>query len=1285
MAFAVLVLWLRYVGLPDVDRYRGEIVSSIERASGMGVRVRAIYGGWEGLRPSLSMVGLELSDAKGKVVLGFERADLTLSWWTLLRGRLRFYDVDFYSPNLVLRRGTDGLIYLADKPLDAPGPDTQSAFAEWFLAQPSLGIHDATLVWRDEKAGVPEVRLTDVQIEMRRHLGHHLAALTARPPPALTGRIELHADVAIRRSGGQWHASGEIFAEALDTDLARLRAHLQVPESLRSGVGSLRVWAAFSGQEVREVVADINVRDAKAQLAADALPLELDSLSGRAIYDAKGDGFTFATRDLRFRLAGGAEAQPGNFSLARIAPPGQAPRVEVRADGIDLKIAATLIDYFPVPRDIKASAQHFAPRGRLSDATLTWSGVDAAHAGAYTLKGRFTDLAVNAVDDWPGVAGLSGRIEGSQDGGTIELDSRNATLQLDRVFRAPLAFDTLEARASWKRAGRAREVAIERARFANADAQGELAGTWHSLPDSKEKSPGFADFRGTLTRAAVNRVANYLPNGASVTRDWLDRSVLAGASTHVAFELKGDLWQFPFGAGSDGHFLVEGDLHGGRLKYHPAWPSVDAIEGGFRFENRRMEIHADTASIFASRANSVVAVIDDLAARPARLTIDGSVDTTGADGIRFLRESPLANGPGAFTRAIAIEGPGRLKLHLDYPLAGTEVAHVAGDYDFAGDTVSAGHELALRDVRGRLSFTERAVRADDIAGTLFGRPARLTLSSQPGGQVHCTLDGSIDAPAMAAFVPHPAEEHLKGAAQWQAHFVFGAGGTDLDVSSDLKGLAVTLPEPFGKAAGDTRTMEVSVLRLGQDDELATVALAGDIYGRFARSGPAGERRWQAALRFGAPVADEPQREGLWLYGTLPTLDVDAWQALFAPAKAPAAPALVPAAATGASPTPAPDAARGDAPATPPAAPAGLGAGLELRGLDLTLAQVHYHGRDFAQLHATLERTGARWAGHLESPKVAGQVLWDPSGSGRVEAKLDRLSIVESAQAEARDVQATSEELPALDVTAERFEFRGHWLGRLDLKAANDDGQWIIDRLNIENGHAKLHSTGGWRRTASGSITTLTLKLDTENLNALFGQFGYGDYLKRGNGSLEASLVWPGYPYDFALATLAGTLKVSARRGQFAKIEPGAGKLLALLSLQSLPRRALLDFRDVFSEGFAFDRIQGDVKVSRGVLLTDEFEISGPSAFVSLSGEVSLPDETQTLTMRVVPEVSEGVALAATLFGTPVLGLSALLVSKLLSNPLGKAVAYEYRVTGSWDNPTVTRLSGPPPKAATASP
>jgi len=48
--------------------------------------------------------------------------------------------------------------------------------------------------------------------------------------------------------------------------------------------------------------------------------------------------------------------------------------------------------------------------------------------------------------------------------------------------------------------------------------------------------------------------------------------------------------------------------------------------------------------------------------------------------------------------------------------------------------------------------------------------------------------------------------------------------------------------------------------------------------------------------------------------------------------------------------------------------------------------------------------------------------------------------------------------------------------------------------------------------------------------------------------------------------------VEANKGQFVKLDPGVGKLLGILSLQSLPRRLSLDFRDIFTEGLAFDEV-----------------------------------------------------------------------------------------------------------------
>ncbi|HUQ27047.1 MAG TPA: YhdP family protein [Usitatibacter sp.] len=1252
VAFAAVVLWLRYDALPNADRYRQDVVASIEKSSGMAVKVNRLSGGWGGLRPVLALEGLEIADRAGRAAFQLQRAEVSLSWWALLKGQLRFHDVDFHRPDLVLRRGADGLIYLADKPINEAGPDGDGAFTEWLLAQPRLSIHDATLTWRDDFGGAPEVRLTNVDIHVRKRLGEHRASLTAEPPRELAGRIDLRADVTLERHGTRWRARGEVYGETLDADLARLRTHLPVPETLRSGVGSLRVWLKVAPEGVDQVVADLRMRDARAQLAADLLPLDLATLSGRAIYQVKPTGFMFSTEGLRFRLASGVEAQPGRFSIAREAEAGKPARVTVSADGIDLKIAATLLDYFPVPRETKSQILRFAPRGRLADAQVAWSEDDGK---AYAVKGRFQDLAVNAVDAFPGVSGLSGSIEGTEAGGTVAISGKNALFDLRHIFRAPLALATLEARAKWKHVGDAVEVDIEDAHVTNADVDGRISGIWRSLPNGERKSPGFVDLRGTFSRGSPGRAANYLPNRIAATRDWLENAVQGGDMPRAAFEVKGDLYEFPFGGDSQGRFLFEGDIRNARLVYHPNWPSVDAIDGTFRFENRRMEIVATRAAIFASRVKSAKAVIDDLLERPPLLALDMDIDTSGADSVRFLRESPLVKGPGAFTRAVAIEGPARFKLHMDYPLWGTAPVKVAGDYQFAGATASVARTLQLRDIKGRLAFTERGVLAPDLTGTLFGKPASVAMSTEPDGRVLTAIEGAIDATGLADYLPRAIATRLSGATAWKARVLSGPRGTDVLVTSDLKGLASTLPEPGAKAAADARALQIQIENAGTEDEVATAALAGGVHWRSHRYGPGSTERWQVALKMGSPVGPEVRRDGLWLYGEVPSLDVDAWLEVFAQP-------------------------REASPATAPAP-----GGMELRGIHLAMGRVRYLSREFERISTVLERNGAQWNGNLEGPLVAGAVQWNPEGKGHVIARLARLSVPESKPRPSAQAPASGEpDLPVLDVVAERFDFRGKTLGRLELRAQHAGDEWRIDKLDIASEHSKFTSSGVWRRTGAGSLTSLTTKLQSDNVNALMTQFGWGDYLRRGTGSLEGQLVWPGFPYEFATSILSGSFKVESRRGQFVKLDPGAGKLLGLLSLQSLPRRALFDFRDVFSDGFAYDTIEGNVKIARGIMLTEDFEISGPSAFVSLSGEVSLPLETQSLNMRVVPEVGEGMALAATLLGTPVLGLSTLLVSKLLKNPFGKAVAYEYRVTGSWDNPVVTRLSEPaaaPAKAA----
>ncbi len=1257
VAFLLLVLALRYVVFPQADRWRGNIAASVSGASGMTVGLGRIEAGWQGLRPVLDVAGLLVADRRGKTVFEVARARVTLSWWTLLAGELRFHDVDVYRPHLNLRRGADGLIYLADKALNAPAGGEDPTLAAWLLGQPRLAIHEASLVWEDEFGGAPAVELRNVEIAMRKVGERHRAALNATPPAAIADALDLRADLRFFRAEGAWRAAGTLYAQTGRADVARLRAHLPVPEALRTATGGMRAWVDFEPGSIREVTVDMDLRGVRAQLAADAIPLDLETLSGRAFYRLQEGGYAAGASDLAFRTREGLAVRAANFSVSTDHPAGRSPRGEIRANGVDLKIAAALLDYLPVPREAKAQANRFAPRGRLLDSSLLWSGASLEKAESFRLKARFEDLGLNAVDAYPGATGLSGTLEGDERGGTLRLASRGASFEAGAVFRAPLAFDTLDALASWKRDGKAVEVRVEEARVANADVALSVAGTYRSLPDSPEGSPGRVDLTGRVEHARAAAVAGYLPNGIAQTRAWLERAVLAGEARDGRFELKGDLWHFPFREPGSGRFFVEAAIDGGRLQYHPAWPSVDRVKGSIRFENARMEIRAREAYIYASKARSASAVVADLGAGVPQLEIEGDIDTTGVDSIRFLRETPLVSGPGAFTRVVAIEGPARLKLKLGWPLAGTEPFRLHGEYAFAGATASVGRNLVLAGIHGPLVFTERDVRAPQLTGTMFGQPSTLRLATQADGSVLTQLDGQLGATALRAFLPEGFARRMAGSTAWNARVVSGTGGTALRVESALKGLAIGLPEPFAKRADEARALEVTLRRLGEDDEEIVATLEGGIHARIGRDRARGGERWHAALKFGAPVGGEPVREGLWLYGNVARFDLDAWrEAVSAPAGA---------------------------------APAEGESALELRGLDLRFGALHYAGRDFTQLSARLSREGGEWRGTLDGPAVAGEITYDSRGKGRVAARLARFSLATVTEGEAGPEPAPAAEqgdLPALDIVAARFDFHDRWLGRLELVAVPDGRDWRIERLDIANDHARFASTGSWRRTATGTLTQLALKLETRNLQALLAQFGYGEFVNRGEAKLEGRLVWPGYPYEFTPRALSGRFSVQASKGQFARIEPGAGKLLGLISLQSIPRRVSFDFRDIFSEGFAFDRIAGEANLARGVLLTKDFEVAGPSAFVSMAGEVSLPTETQNLTLKVVPEVGESVAIAATVLGTPVMGLTTLLLQKLLQNPLGKVVSYEYLVTGSWDNPSVTRIgAAPPPKQAPAPP
>jgi uncharacterized protein YhdP len=202
---------------------------------------------------------------------------------------------------------------------------------------------------------------------------------------------------------------------------------------------------------------------------------------------------------------------------------------------------------------------------------------------------------------------------------------------------------------------------------------------------------------------------------------------------------------------------------------------------------------------------------------------------------------------------------------------------------------------------------------------------------------------------------------------------------------------------------------------------------------------------------------------------------------------------------------------------------------------------------------------------------------------------------------------------------------------------------------------------------------MDFKLDMQDAGQLLERLGMQGVIRHGKGKMEGQVAWTGSPLALDYPTLGGAFNVNVENGQFLKADPGIAKLLGVLSLQALPRRLVLDFRDVFSDGFSFDSVRGDVQIEQGMAMTHNLQMKGVNAAVLMEGRADIAKETQDLKVVVVPEISAGTASLIAGWLNPVVGLGTFLAQWILSRPLIASNTQEFQITGNWSDPKITKL------------
>jgi uncharacterized protein (TIGR02099 family) len=1325
LALSVVVLhaWI----VPRIGDFRGALEAQASKAIGVPVRIGSITARPEGLFPAFELRDVVLQDAGQREALRLVRVVASVSPRSLWR--LNFEQLYIEGPQLDVRRDAQGKLHVAGLHMDTDTTGETRA-ADWFFAQRELVIEGGTVRWTDEQRQAEPLLLTDVRFVARNGGRRHGLRLDATPPAGWGERFTLRGQfrqplLSVRT--GRWQTwDGQIYADLPYIDVTRLGQYVSLDARIREGNGAVRLWADVEDGQLVGGAADLGLDRVDASLGKGLQPLVLRSVTGRLAGQLNDDTFEFSTTALQFDTSDGLRWPGGNLWLQHTPAKGRTPeKGALRADRLDLAALALIADRLPLGEATHRVLDSYAPRGLVEHIDLSWQGSLGA-PDKYQARGRVSGLRVasqpasatlptpapatpasataaatppHAHPGTPGLSGATVDFDATHTGGTATLAIAQGTLEFPGVFEEPvIPIDRLSTQVQWKLDNGNAQVQVSKLRFANTDAEGDAEATWRTsdpaVSRGKGRFPGVLDLQGKLTRADGTRVFRYLPlDIPQHTRDYVRDAVTKGTASTVDFRVRGDLHDMPFMDPKQGDFRIAAKVADVNYAYvpqtataipartgtpAPAWPALTGLSGELVFERAGMLVRNARGKLAGANGVEVTkaeAQIADMSHHTSLLRVDAQARGPLGEVLRV--GAPLAGETGELMLKARATGSADYKLHLELPLAAMDNAKVQASVALADNELQLVPEApSLTHGKGTLNFTETGFSLAGVQARLLGGDIRIEGKGRftgPNREVALKAQGTATAEGLRGAREADWLARLAGKATgstpYAATFSVRDGASELLLTSSLQGLALQLPTPLVKTAEEQMPLRIEKKVVARESRQGGVTVAtqdqlslelgrvGSV--QFVRDISGAEARvLRGSIGVGLSAGETASLpdKGVFANVNVAKLDIAAWDALLG-------------AAASSTPSETPGAGEDAAQAYVPTR-------IAVRAQELGIA-----GRTLHNVVLGGTREGALWRANIDATELSGYAEYRHTQAGRLYARLARLKI---APSEATQVEALLDEqpgtLPALDIVIDDFELLGKRLGRAEIDAVNRGGagrEWLLNKLTFTMPEASFAAKGTWAAVPGAAAgqrrTAMTFKLDIADAGDLLARFGMPGVLRRGKGRLEGDVNWRGSPFSLDYPSLGGNLQVDVESGQFLKADPGLAKLLGVLSLQALPRRLTLDFRDVFSQGFAFDFIRGDAKINKGIASTNNLQMKGVNAAALMDGSADIVRETQNLRVVVVPEINAGTAALVATAINPAIGLGTFLAQWVLSKPLAAAATQEFHIEGTWADPKIAKV------------
>ncbi len=1244
---AVVILLAIAVGifrlmLPRLPEYQEEIKTWASNAIGMNVEFTGMNARWRLSGPELSFYDAGLIHRQtGISVLNAEEVSIGVGLWRLVADRELVVDqVTIRDAEIDLRQDGSGNWILQGIALDELLGDRELPAGTGGDVV-VIGL-DIDVDYEHPSSGqlVPfslqSVTASRNDAELRIEADIDL-------PEAFGNRLEVSAS---RRLGPTAPDLWRMYVEGDSLDLAgwsRLQ-QFALPE-IRSGTADFMLWLDLAGGQIDNASADLVIANLRAADQGAASPL---GVQGNFEFSVEPNGWLLGANQMRLVTVQGDWPQTSmQFRIERDEQ-GVTRNVRGNASYVSLDDLSYLEAW--LPEDRRQMLDDYQPSGSMRDLAVEIRGM-GTDVPDFDVSADLEQAGFAALAGQPGVRDFSGRVRADRDGGRVEIESNNLTLDLGEHLPAPLVLDDAFGTIIWRRNRDGIIVLSDSVQIRNADFDSQMS-LQVSIP-ADDGSP-VVDLESAWSVFDVSAVRRYLPETLMTPklRQWLSDSLVSGYVRYGTTRFNGAVADFPFD-NDEGVFRIDARLEDTVLQYRPDWPAPLFRHLDVIVENTRLYSEENSADNRGINVEDARVEIADL--RDPVLTID-TFATGSMQSIKdFVTDSPIARVFGGQLDRVTVDGDASFDLSIVLPIKS------AADYEFItrirasnANLRVAGFPAPLTELNGTVTVSRDDIASESLFATFLGDTVDLSLARLPDPlaphSVILTGTGQATAEALQAELDVPLNGVLSGEANYQATLRFPNGRSpeaspmQIVVESDLFGMQVELPTPLDKSADEAFDLTATIEFPSPDNISTSGSLAGEVNwtGSFVRQNGAWDfDRGVVAVGEYPRAADV---RGLHIHGQLPEVDLHQWLAL---------------------------GRRGNREA---------GIGERIRTIDLSIGRLYAVGQTFTDHRVEVERSGQDWVIMLTGDEAAGSVSvpYDFAAGRPIMLDLERLIL--PGDGDVRDADSTARldprSLPGISVRAREFALGERAFGSLEVDF--DHTARGLETTNLQTRHDTFSVSGsaGWVVDAyaeQGQRTYITAALQSNNVQQTFDQLAYAPGIISDSMEITLDLEWTGGPRHDFMDDLSGNVNVSLAAGRLSEVDPGAGRVFGLMSLTALPRRLSLDFSDVFESGFGYDQIIGDFRLLEGNAYTCNLTLTGPAADVGIVGRAGLISRDYDQAAIVSANVGSTLPMAGFFLGGPQVAAALLVFSQVFKKPLKDMGQVFYTVDGSWDEPGVNAV------------